>query len=113
MKWIYLIKAEKDDIEYYKIGITKKDPELRLKQLQTGNALKLELICKFKSEYGNILENTLHRTFLIEKENGEWFSLSREQVLDFMNICNRIENNLKCVHEESTLYSLSNKKKFF
>ncbi len=105
MKWIYLIKAEKDGIEYYKIGITKRDPNKRVKELQTGNALNLELITKFKSNYGNVLENTLHRNFSIEKEKGEWFSLTKEQVSDFQNTCKRIESNLKCVFEESTIYN--------
>ena len=54
MKWIYLIKAELEGIEYYKIGITKREPQKRLKELQTGNALQLELVKIFHTEFGNL-----------------------------------------------------------
>jgi hypothetical protein len=42
MKWIYLIKAETElGEETYKIGITKREPKQRLKELQT-DCFKIE-----------------------------------------------------------------------
>ncbi len=105
MKWIYLIKAELEGIEYYKIGITARTPEKRLKELQTGNALKLELINVFQTKFNTLFESTLHRTYVIEKEYGEWFSLNQDQVKDFLNICQKIENNLICISENNTYFN--------
>ena len=99
MKWIYLIKAELEGKEYYKIGITTRLPEKRLKELQTGNALKLELVMTFRTRFGNLFEGTLHRTFSLEKETGEWFSLNTEQVRGFLDTCQTIENNFKLIQE--------------
>jgi hypothetical protein len=104
MKWIYLIKAELEGIGYYKIGITSRTPEKRLKELQTGNALKLELVNVFPTKFNTLFESTLHRTYAIEKESGEWFSLSQDQVKDFLNTCQKIENNLKCISENNTFF---------
>jgi hypothetical protein len=108
VKWIYLIKAEIEDVEYYKIGITKREPMKRLKELQTGNALQLELIKVFHTNFGNLFESTLHRTYLMEKEKGEWFALTKEQVDGFILTCNKIENNLRYVYENNSF--IENKK---
>lgn len=109
-KWIYLIKAELEGIEYYKIGLTGRAPETRLKELQTGNALKLEIVCTFQTNFGNMFESTLHRTFSIENESGEWFSLNNDQVNNFLNTCTRIEDNLSIIFEQNT-YILNKKSK--
>ncbi len=73
-------------------------------------ALKLELVTTFKTKYGTIFESTLHRTYVIEKEMGEWFSLSNEQVKDFLNTCQKIETNFRCIFENNT-YILDKKTK--
>ena len=106
-KWIYLIKTEIDDLEYYKIGISKNDPNKRLKQLQTGNALRLEIKEMFYSKYANLLESTLHRIFDIERirEDGEWFSLTSNQVLNFLDECNKIESDFDYLNENSTFFN--------
>lgn len=111
-KYIYLIKAELEDIEYYKIGLTGRSPQTRLKELQTGNALKLELVCSFKTNYGNLIESTLHRSYSIHNESGEWFSLSNEQVNNFLITCKRIEENF-CIIFEQNSYILNKKSKKF
>lgn len=90
-----------EDEVYYKVGITTRSPEQRLKELQTGNALKLELVHTYKSKYGTILESTLHRTYCLEHQTGEWFSLSDDQVRDFLNNCITIENNLELVFQST------------
>lgn len=111
-KWIYLIKAEVDDIKYYKIGITSRLPEKRLKELQTGNAVQLELINMFETNFANLFETTLHRTFSYEKEMGEWFLLNDEQVFNFIAICTKLEENFLFISENNT-YSENKKLKRF
>ena len=104
MKLIYLIKAVFDGQQYYKIGITSRTAEKRLKELQTGNALKLEIVDTFNTKFGNLFEKTLHRTFTNENSIGEWFLLTNEQVIDFLTICNRVESNLECISQDSTYW---------
>jgi predicted GIY-YIG superfamily endonuclease len=66
--YIYVIS----DGDGYKIGVAK-NPERRLKQLQTGNQKKLVLeFIDYKNEPYKI-EKSLHRSFHKFKTNGEWF----------------------------------------
>ncbi len=102
MKWIYLIKAELEGVEYYKIGVTRRLPETRLKELQTGNALKLELVHIFKTKFGTLLESTLHRKYSNLQESGEWFGLTMEDVNTFLKNCEKIENNFQFFEENNT-----------
>ena len=44
--YIYLIEDRNNNT--YKIGVTKSDPEKRLKKLQTGNSSKLEIKFLYK-----------------------------------------------------------------
>lgn len=103
MKIIYLIKAISDlgDISY-KIGITGRNPEQRLKELQTGTSQELKVISTFKSKYGTLLESALHTHY--EHIRGEWFNISNEEVHNFLEVCSKIENNLKIIHEENTYF---------
>lgn len=90
--------------EYYKIGITKKDPKLRVKQLQTGNVFVIELVNQFPTQIGNLTETTLHRTYASNHKRGEWFELSEEQVSNFINMCESIESNLILIKENNTYW---------
>jgi hypothetical protein len=89
---IYLIKS----IKYgcYKIGVSK-NPDKRLKQLQTGNPSELELLCVYDSEIAFKIEKVLHNTFNINKEHGEWFDLSIKDEFYFINECKKIDETLK------------------
>lgn len=61
----------------YKIGISK-DPIRRLSNLQTGNPKRLELIwcCPGDKKF----ENKFHRKYKPNREIGEWFELTQEEV---------------------------------
>ena len=61
-KYVYLIS---DINNYtYKIGISK-NPETRVKTLQTGNDNKLKIIHKVECEYFNDVETALHNKYKI------------------------------------------------
>jgi hypothetical protein len=110
MKTIYLIKSESPSGDLsYKIGITGRDPYDRLDELQTGSPNTLVIMYTFKSKYGNLLESTLHKHFNINNIRGEWFELNQEEIKNFPNICYKIENNLKILHEENTYFQNKNK----
>jgi hypothetical protein len=113
MKWIYLIKAETElGEETYKIGITKREPKQRLKELQTANPADLSIIHIFETKIGNQVETTLHRTYGTSNVKGEWFSLTDEQLDSFLTNCFKIEENFVMLQEENSWYQEKVMKRF-
>lgn len=74
--YIYLICSN----DMYKIGFST-DPLRRLKQIQTHNPFKCELISTIK-DTGN-LESYLHEKFKRFRTNGEWFEKSNLILIEF------------------------------
>ena len=72
MRSVYLIRGNNGR---YKIGIAK-NPTQRIKQLQTGNSDKLEIIETYQSENASKIESALHNRFAHMRNEGEWFDLS-------------------------------------
>jgi hypothetical protein len=66
---LYIIQS--DVTGMIKVGRSK-DPQKRLKQLQTGNPNKLKLIASFKGEGWK--EKMLHERLRRYRLEGEWFS---------------------------------------
>ncbi len=66
---LYIIQSDKSGM--IKIGRSK-DPNKRLKQLQTGNPNKLKLIASFKDMGWR--EKLLHERLSEWSEQGEWFN---------------------------------------
>lgn len=97
--FIYLIRSSDNT---YKIGVSK-NPQKRLKNLQTGNANKLELVDRFECEQSFKVEKALHRRYKIEKtESGnEWLHLKQEQVNNFISDCEIICENLSYVFKHN------------
>lgn len=63
----------------YKIGLSK-DPEARLKTFQTGNT-KIQLLCySAPVSFAYKLEHRLHEILKLKHKQGEWFSLTDEDV---------------------------------
>jgi hypothetical protein len=106
---VYLISAldknviiDTDEI-VYKIGVTRQIKDKRTKQLSTGNSKNLKIVKEFKSEYAYKLETALHNTFRNKKINKEWYMLSKDEVDNFITLCEKYENNYKILKEFSTL----------
>ena len=97
--YIYLIKSDTS----YKIGISK-NPYKRIKELQTGNSLNLELISIFETCFANKLEKTLHRTFEHLHDRGEWFFLSPDDIKGFIDLCEKCETNFNFLKENDNYY---------
>lgn len=97
MKNIYLINQQ--DTELYKIGITKKDPKIRLKELQTGNGNLLVLIKYFVTEFDFKMERALHLCYRSKLYNSEWFLLTENDINEFEKNCMLYENNFKLIQE--------------
>jgi hypothetical protein len=92
MEFIYLIKSLSDS--HYKIGVSK-NPNRRLKQLQTGNSSEIKLICEYQTMNAYKIEKVLHRRYTHFNIDGEWFDLSIKEEADFLNECAKIEKGFK------------------
>lgn len=92
---VYLISAEINNEKLYKIGFTRREVNKRLKELKTGNPADFRIVETFKSDYGTKIESQIHKIFNYKKVDGEWFSLTDEDIVNFTNICEKIEDNLK------------------
>jgi hypothetical protein len=105
MGYVYLIVDWGSNPEMYKIGITKKNVENRLKQLQTGSSSKLVLLKTYQSENYRKIETILHRIYGSYSSDGgkEWFQIPTKKVMGFINECEKIDENLKFLSENSTL----------
>jgi hypothetical protein len=57
-----------------KIGYTRGEPEVRLKQLQTGSAADLRLMACHQGSPED--ERALHEIFAEDRIRGEWFNVS-------------------------------------
>lgn len=111
MKYIYLLNMEGTDI--YKIGVTKQKSKDRIAPLQTGNPFKIIIVDKFETPRANKLEKVLHRfmrskKYIVEDGlilEGEWFKMDLSDVQNFNQTCKKIDENLRIIEENSTLYN--------
>lgn len=90
MKSVYLLQSENG---LYKIGVSK-NPTKRVRQLQTGNGEKIRLVHTYSTNIPFLLEKTLKNLFDVDHVNGEWFKLSLEDELTFLDVCKKYDDNL-------------------
>ena len=95
MGTVYLIEDKNNNC--YKIGVTKGDPNKRLKKLQTGNPSELELKYTYECEYPYRLETMLHTHYKLFNELNEWFSLEKPN--EFLNKCVELDGVINVLKE--------------
>lgn len=104
MGYVYLMLAvDSAGIESYKIGITRRHPEKRLKQLQTGNSRKIDLIAYYESEHYAKIERNLHLKYFsyrTESEN-EWRELPLQEVIQFKDLCQKHHDMFEIVKADN------------
>ena len=91
MKYVYLIQSLENS--HYKIGISK-NPQRRIKELQTGNSSELRLVETYQSEYAEKIERTLQRRYSHIHKEGEWFDMSISNEVSFVAECRKIEETI-------------------
>jgi hypothetical protein len=84
----YLYFIEAVGLKRVKIGVSK-DPEERLKQLQTGSPISLSMVAKCPGDVN--IERSLHKKLSEYRVDGEWFHLSDK----LQNIINSLNYNQK------------------
>lgn len=99
---VYLISAEINNEKLYKIGYTKRDVSKRLKELKTGNPADFNIENQYYSKIGTKIESQLHIRYSHKKISGEWFNLNEEDISNFVENCEKIEENYKLL--ESNTY---------
>lgn len=86
MSNIYVIASSKTNLGPVKIGISD-NPEKRMKQLQTAFPEKLEIkyIEPFETKIkARELEKFLHKDISHLRSHGEWFSISVEEAIRYV-----------------------------
>lgn len=101
---VYLICSEIEGKNLYKIGYTRREISKRIKEFKTGNASEFYLVDSFQSKWGTKIESQLHRFLRSKKISGEWFDLSKEDVISFRKSCQEIHNNLELISNTNTYY---------
>lgn len=105
---IYLICSEIEGEKLHKIGFTRRDINVRLKEFKTGNGADLYLVDSFKSKWGTAIEVSLHRSFKSKKVSGEWFKLDDNDVKTFKEKCQSIHDNLTFIEDNNLYYREKN-----
>ena len=101
MNCVYLIQSLEDS--YYKIGVSK-HPQKRLSEHQTGNPSPLKLIEVYSTDLAYKIEGTLKRRFAHYKKEGEWFDLSVDVEVNFIEMCKKIEENLVLLKKSGNVF---------
>lgn len=106
MGYVYLfLEVDNEGVETYKIGITKNDPNKRIKQLQTGNPRKISLIKFYQSENYLKVERWLHKKYFNKTEaENEWRSLSDEEIFSFHEDCKKSDEIITMMLKENHFY---------
>ena len=107
MGYVYLIlEVNEQGEENHKIGISKNKPEKRLKQLKTGNPNRIDILKFYESENYKHIEKWLHSKFYNKKTlaENEWFKLSNEDVLNFIETCKKIDESVSYLLKENPFY---------
>ena len=93
MGHIYPI-GQSDTPNVFKIGCTKRDVGKRTKTLQTGNSEELYLARSFETDKPFKLEKMLHNHFSNQMYLNEWYSLSDDDVKNFIDVCRKYQSNI-------------------
>lgn len=97
---VYLLKIVNDDKSLYKIGFTRGSIYKRIRELQTGCPYQINVVDIYSSEYGTIIERSLHNMFSHSKTYGEWFELGVEDEVKFKKLCEQYENIQKLINKK-------------
>ena len=106
MGYVYLLlQLDFEGNESYKIGVTKRDVNIRVSELQTGNPNKISLHRKYESPNYLKVEKWLHKKYQTKTEaKNEWRTLTNEQVFSFHDDCKAADDNIQFLLENNSFY---------
>lgn len=82
MQYLYLLESD----GYFKIGIAN-DVRARIAQLSTGNPHTIGLVSCYGFQNAEIVERAIHQRFAGERQRGEWFRLTGQNIAEFDDLC--------------------------
>lgn len=89
--WVYIFQTECG--KYQKFGRTRHDPKFRLSQVQGGCPIKLDIAFCIKTEIASEIEQDIFVAFSGQRTIGEWFSLSKDQLVEAIEIIKEKANH--------------------
>lgn len=95
---VYLIESNINGTITHKIGKTSRSATTRLTELSTGNAGDMRVVCEFESAHASSIEKALHSIYNHKRLSGEWFTDDITES-DFLNSCQKIDENIKKLKE--------------
>lgn len=107
MGYIYLIlEINQYGEEKHKIGVSKNNPEKRLKQLSTGNSNEIRLLKIYESLNYKKIEQWLHNKHKTKKtlSDNEWFNLTDEDVFSFIETCKKADETISLLLKENPFF---------
>jgi hypothetical protein len=73
----------------FKIGISTKDIDNRLKSLKTGNGSEISLVKSFDTIHHRKVEKWMHNKHNSKRLVGEWFALNDDDIINFILDCQK------------------------
>jgi hypothetical protein len=73
----------------FKIGISTKDIDNRLKSLKTGNGSEISLVKSFDTIHHRKVEKWMHNKYNSKRLVGEWFALNDDDIINFISDCQK------------------------
>lgn len=90
---VYLIANE--EWTQFKIGVSTKELDKRLKSLKTGNGSEIFLVNSFETKHHLKVEKWLHNKYAYKRLIGEWFALSDEEITNFISDCQKAHSTFQ------------------
>ena len=103
---VYLITSNYVD---FKIGVTTRPINERIRELQTSHPEKIDIIKFYKAENHNAVERWLHRKFNEKRLEGEWFQLDETDINQFESLCQSHDKVITLLKEENHFFSKKDK----
>jgi len=96
MSKVYLLRIENDEEVYFKIGWTSRDINTRVRELETGNPLDIQIRQVFETRHAVALESALHRMYAHRKHRDEWFTNIDEN--EFVRACVTLSRGMEILN---------------
>lgn len=108
MGLVYLLCIVEENGEtHHKIGVTRRNVNKRISELQTGNSNVISCLNQFESEHYLKIEKMLHVKYKTQRTStaNEWFVLTDEQVFQFVESCQCAEENIQFLLKENHFFN--------
>lgn len=87
--WVYVVGIQGDNL--YKIGMTRRKPDSRICEFATKMPYKVDIVTTKKTNDAFDLERKLHGFYKDLRENGEWFRLADNELIDLLTYLDNLK----------------------